>query len=225
MSLSKRDRTMVNAALVTIHDAGHDPQAVINMARQHIAQGKPAVAAYKLALNAQAQATPKIEAALSHVIRLVQSSDDRTVARYDKALSSYIETGDPDVFHGISDTFLTDSVTLAQRSGQTADDLARTLGFDDPTTLQEAAARVPAAATFAFAPAGEAAPADTGNGDMGHTGYVSAKANAKQRHDEQMAGPAMRMAFPGHADSVPMSREAAKAMAAAPRIEIIPSGS
>ncbi len=228
MRLARRDRTWVNAALVVLHDRGHDPQAVVDTARRLTAAGKAPVDAYKAALNAYAQQAPDTEAALSHVIRLVQSSDDRTVQRYDKALTTYIRTGDPDAMAPVAETFMADSVRLAQRDGGDVADVAAALGFDSPAPFMEAAAALPstpvrpAAADARDRGTRQPETEDAMRAPFQDYAYVSRKSDARLQHDIAIAGPEMRHAFGDMPDRAPLSREAARALAARPGITILP---
>ena len=229
MRLARRDRTWVNAALVVLHDRGHNPQAVVDTARRLTAAGKSPVDAYKAALNAYTRQAPDTEAALSHVIRLVQNSDDRTVQRYDKALSTYIQTGDPDAMAPVAATFMADSVRLAQRDGGDVADVATALGFDSPAPFMEAAAAMPstpvrpAAADARDRGTQQPETEDAMRTPLQARPYVSRKYLAQLQHDIAMAGPEMRHAFGDIPDRAPLSREAARALAARPAITILPA--
>lgn len=149
MTLTPKQRAKINAALCLIHDNGHNANAVTSMARSIMAGGADPRSAYERALNTFAETNPALLPALSKVVGLVEASDDDTVAKYDAALSSYIETGDDSAVRSLAPMIAQDMTTLATRNGEQPPEFAQ--------EFQEAAnaAPVPRAvehrtSTFAF---------------------------------------------------------------------------
>jgi len=160
-ALTQKQRAKVNAALCMIHDHGGDASAITAKVRTMIASGHDARTAYEKALNGFADSNPELGHAIGKITRLVEASDDGTVARYDTALSSYIATGDNTGLKALAPTIAQDSIALAVREGElTPDeaangDLGKALGFDPGDELKEALASPARSqpqpkATFAF---------------------------------------------------------------------------
>jgi len=149
MTLTVKQRAKINAALCLIHDNGHDASAITAMARHMIGNGADPRSAYTQALNTFADTNPGMLPALSKVVGLVEASDDATVAQYDAALSSYIQSGDDSAVRALAPMIAQDMATLAARNGEAAPEFS--------AEFQEAAATPQApqptehrTSTFAF---------------------------------------------------------------------------
>ena len=118
MTLTVKQRAKINAALCLIHDNGHNANAITSMARNIIAGGVDPRSAYERALKTFADTNPTLLPSLSKIIGLVEASDDATVAKYDAALSSYIQTGDDSAVRALAPVIAQDMTTLASRSGE-----------------------------------------------------------------------------------------------------------
>ena len=171
-ALTYKQRVKVNAALTIIHGHGHSPAAVTQQARELIAIGHPARAAYEQALNAFAQRLPGIGGAIAKVAQLIEASDGPTVAQHDSALSLYIQTGDNSGIAALEPMIVADATALAIRAGESTADALTELTIDDAlgtafdemqeriTAPEMMAAPVPAPApavsqSFAFAVPGQ----------------------------------------------------------------------
>ena len=130
-ALTDKQRVKVNAALTIIHGHGYDPAPVTKIARDLIAIGHPARSAYEQALNTFAQSRPGIGGAISKVAQLIEASDPDTVARYDDALSLYIQTGDNSGIAALEPMIVADAMALAIRSGEGTADALAGLTIDD----------------------------------------------------------------------------------------------
>lgn len=160
-ALSVRDRTKFNAALAIIHDAGHNASALTQAARINMAEGWDAARSYKAVLEDFAKHNPAIMPQMKQAIRVIDASDEPTVAKYDAAVSHYIETGDNSAIEALGPTFARDSIALAVRSGELSQDaigspeaLGIAMGFD-PGPEGQAALTAPAGSP-ALAPQAEA---------------------------------------------------------------------
>lgn len=120
MSLTRRQTATYNAALCIIHDSGYDANGVTQQAQAIMATGVPASRAYERALNSFVDRTPDMLSPLQRVTRLIEATDDRTVAQYNVALSQYIETGDASAVEAIAGVIAQDMATLAASSGEEA---------------------------------------------------------------------------------------------------------
>lgn len=118
MALTVRQRTKINAALCMIHDCGHDASTVTALARGMMSGGLDARIAYQRALNRFAESNPTILPDLQRVVGLVEASDDTTVAKYDAAVSNYIETGDDTEMRTLAPMIAQDMTALAARRGE-----------------------------------------------------------------------------------------------------------
>lgn len=127
MSLTQRQRTMFNAAMCIIHDSGHDVAAVERDIQSRLGNGTPPRKAYEGALNSFAARTPSMLAPLQRTTKLVEASDDRTVAQYSVALSRYIETGDQSGMDALAPMIAQDMATLAACNGDTVPDMPEEL--------------------------------------------------------------------------------------------------
>jgi len=167
-ALTNKQRVKVNAAFAIIHGHGFNASIVGKEARVIMGTGHPAPTAYAMALNIFAQRQPGIGGSIDKVTRLIEASDDATVAQYDRALNQYIQTGDDSGISALQDMIVADSRTLAIRNGEGTEDTLAGLTIDtalavshdemqdmvDPTPE-----RVPAPApnqTFAFNVTGQA---------------------------------------------------------------------
>lgn len=130
-ALTNQQRVKVNAALTIIHGHGFDPATVSKSARELIAIGHPARSAYEQALNTFAERQPGIGGAIAKVTRLIDASDPDTVARYDAALSLYIQTGDNSGIAALEPMIVADATALAIRSGESTADALAGLTIDD----------------------------------------------------------------------------------------------
>lgn len=121
-ALTNKQRVKVNAALTIIHGHGYDPANVSKQARELMAIGHPARSAYEQALNTFAERLPGIGGAIAKVAQLIEASDGPTVARYDDALSLYIQTGDSSGIADLETMIVTDATVLAIRAGESPAD-------------------------------------------------------------------------------------------------------
>lgn len=153
-ALTHKQRVKVNAALALIHDAGHDAQAVVNLARDYLAIGHDARRAYESALGDFAATAPGLAPALGRITRLIEASDPATVAKYDVALTAFIDTGDAAAINALGPMIAADSIALAKREGEVpegmsdADSLAAALGIEaTPEAVAYAGLAAPSAAS------------------------------------------------------------------------------
>ncbi len=119
MSLTTRQRATFNAAMCLIQDSGHDVAAVNRDVQMRLANGTPPRKAYEGALNNFVGRTPSMLAPLQRATKLIDASDDRTVARYNVSLSRYIETGDDSGMTELAPMIAQDMTALAARDGGT----------------------------------------------------------------------------------------------------------
>jgi hypothetical protein len=146
MTLTARQRVAVNAALAIIYDKDHDAKGVIQQANTLIAQGKDPASAYEAALNSFVDGQPSLMPAISHMFRLVEASDDKTVDQYDAALDTYLHTGDEMALRDLAPTIAQDSLALAVRDGEITQEeaangeLAKALGFQPGEALVQVVA-------------------------------------------------------------------------------------
>lgn len=125
-ALSVRDRTKFNAALAIIHYAGYNANALTQAARINMAKGWDAARSYKAVLEDFAKQNPALTPQMKQVIRIVEASNDATVAKYDTAVSEYIATGDSSAIDALAPTFARDSIDLARRNGELSPDMVGT---------------------------------------------------------------------------------------------------
>lgn len=118
MSLTRRQTARFNAALCMLHDLGHDVSPITGEIRTLVGIGTPDASAFARALNRFVDANPSTAAPLRQITRLIDASDDRTVARYNIALDSYIATGDDSDLRSIAPNIARDMVELAARHGE-----------------------------------------------------------------------------------------------------------
>lgn len=157
-ALTIKERTSINAALATVHASGHD---VAPLQQQAKAAGGT-YAAYKRVMGEFVNANPDLAPVLVHTDRLVEASDAQTVARYDKALSAYIRTGDESHVNALEGMVRADSVALAVRGGALSTEDAAAGRVDWGGMGLAAPAAAPAApAKFSFADASPATPASS----------------------------------------------------------------
>lgn len=198
-ALTIRQRAKVNAALALIHDSGHSANAVTQAARNHMARGHDPRRSFELALNDFAKGKPELGSQLEKATRLIEASDDATVARYDAALSSYIQTGDASGIEAITPMVIQDSIALAFRNGELAPEDATgpnafgiAMGHSPDTAMSDRqASSTPVAAS-------PPAPAQRASFTFGQQSPVN---------DRQAAGASVR---------APMSAEREKAWAGVP---------
>jgi len=155
MSLTRKQTATFNAALALIHSNGHDVHAVTRDVQARIGNGTPPKLAYERALNAFVDRQPDMLAPLQRTTKLIEASDDRTVAKYNVALSRYIETGDEGVMAGLATMIAQDVAQLAARTGETAPDMPAEIA--DMIAAERAA--VPAKATDLYANGSQGLPA------------------------------------------------------------------
>jgi hypothetical protein len=116
--LTPKQRVKINAALTSIHATGHDASAVTAYAKQLASAGEPAHRAYNRAINRFIIARPEMERELQMLTRLIDASDDATVAQYNTALTAYNETGDKAAIMALAPTIARDSLALAVKLGE-----------------------------------------------------------------------------------------------------------
>ena len=153
MGLNQRQRVKINAALSMIYAGGYDAQTVITWAKEYRSKGYDQRRAYEQALNEFAAGQPEIAPAMVKFTRLIQASDEQSVAQYDHALSTYIQTGDNSGMEALGPMIARDSVALAVRSGElqggvTPENVEAALGFamDDGHVQAAVKATTPAPA-------------------------------------------------------------------------------
>jgi hypothetical protein len=118
--LSRRQTATYNAALCFIHQTGHDPFDITNDVQRLMNSGVPASTAFQRALNGFVDRTPEMLEPLQMITRVIEASDDFTVARYNMAMSQYIETGDESGINAVAPIMAKDMVTLAKQRGEVA---------------------------------------------------------------------------------------------------------
>jgi hypothetical protein len=198
-ALTNKQRVKVNAALTIVHSNGGDASAVTAHAKRLQTLGHSARTAYEVALNTAVQSAPDMGASIERSIRLIEASDDATVAKYDSALSSYNQTGSDAELKALAPMIAQDSAALAIRMGEmTHDDianggLASALGFDPDDGMVAAAMSAPPTQaapqapgeTFAFkdtvapgAPAAQRHSTSQYDGPFPHGGYSAPKTGA-----------------------------------------------
>lgn len=117
--LTNRQKVKVNAALSAIYAEGYDAQAVVNWARDYMSAGMAPATAYQHAINEFARAQPAaLHNQLVKMNRLIEASDDQTLARYDDAFSTYIASGDTSKLTALAPMVAQDAVALAARNGE-----------------------------------------------------------------------------------------------------------
>lgn len=117
MTLSRRDRAKVTAALVLLHDAGVDTAEVTRTAEILVNSGTPTRKAYDTAFTKFVQRSPSFRAPLQRLGQLIEASDDRTVASYNVALERYIATGDSSHLETVMPTVQKDMAAMAELTG------------------------------------------------------------------------------------------------------------
>lgn len=178
MGMNQRRRVTINAALSMIYAEGYDAQAVIGWAKEYQRKGYDQRRSYEQALNEFIAGQPDLGPAIVKFGRLIQASDEQTVAQYDHALSTYIQTGDNSAMEALAPMIARDSVALAVKNGElqggvTPENVQAALGFEMEGAHIQAATQATAPAQQAQPePAAAAPPTFSG-------GYVSAKDQAK----------------------------------------------
>lgn len=173
-TLSVRQRTMVNTALVFLHHNGVDAKAVSARASFLIREKVPPAAAYDQAVQAALNRRPELRRQLERDVAQVKASDDTTVAAYDRALSAFIASGDESALKPVESMAVRDAVQMGIRSGEiSAVDVAAgridfsKLGMDGTAAAAAYAQAAPDAApaapqsdasTFSFALPGATGP-------------------------------------------------------------------
>jgi hypothetical protein len=80
--------------------------------------GVPVSTAFQRALNGFVDRTPGMLEPLQRITRVIEASDDFTVARYNVAMSKYIETGDESGINAVAPIMAKDMMTLAKQQGE-----------------------------------------------------------------------------------------------------------
>jgi hypothetical protein len=80
--------------------------------------GVPVSTAFQRALNGFVDRTPGMLEPLQRITRVIEASDDFTVARYNVAMSKYIETGDEGGINAVAPVMAKDMLTLAKQRGE-----------------------------------------------------------------------------------------------------------
>lgn len=117
MGLSRRDTAKVNAALLLIHDGGHDANEVSTLAARYSANGTPVRQSWQNAFNRFVERVPSFHAPLQRVGQFMDAVDDRKVAAYGLALSRYIETGDASTLEPIMPSLAQDLTDMSALTG------------------------------------------------------------------------------------------------------------
>ncbi len=157
-ALTNKQRVKVNAALTVIHSNGGDASGVTAHAKRLTALGHPARTAYEIALDTALATSPELGASIQRTIRLIEASDDPTVALYDNALATYNRTGSEAELQALAPMMARDAAALAIKLGEmtqadiASGGLAAALGYEPDQTMIDAAMS-PAPANAAPAPA------------------------------------------------------------------------
>lgn len=117
-NLTVRQRTKINAALVTLHATGGDPNAVTAAAKKLIALGHQPAKSFEQAINQALQGNADLTQRVSRALDQIMASNDRTVAQYDQALSRFIQSGDHSNIAAVAPIATRDAVSLAVRNGE-----------------------------------------------------------------------------------------------------------
>lgn len=172
-ALTPRQAIKVKAALSLISVHGHNPRTVQQAAQAEIAKGYPANIAYKTALDGFIARVPAMGNTLHTAVDLIHSSDDATVALYDKALTAYNNSGDESHLDSLAPMILEDAKALAISKGEVSEADAANWTVDDALGVNSEA--------FAETPnvpdAASALPGQTTNSAFGFNGL---SANAPQ---------------------------------------------
>lgn len=146
MALTAKQGVKINAALSMIYARGYDAQTVVNWARTYQRSGHDIRRSYEKALSDFVGGQPDLGPVLGKVTRLVEASDDTTVARYGAAIQAYIETGDDSAIAALGPMIARDSVALAVKNGEledgavTAESVEAAIGFAMEDTFVAAGA-------------------------------------------------------------------------------------
>jgi hypothetical protein len=116
--ITVRERTKINAVLTSIHAQGHNASAVTAAAKALMSRGARPLQAYEQALNTALAGDDNAAREIGRIVAQINASDDRTVAQYDRALSSYIQTGTPAAMAAVAPMIVRDAVALAVRNGE-----------------------------------------------------------------------------------------------------------
>ncbi len=121
-----------------------------------MAKGYPANAAYSTALNSFTARVPALKNTLEIAVDLIHNSDDATVSLYDKALTSYNNTGDESHLDNLSPMILEDAKALAISKGEVTEADAASWTVDDALgSTVEAYAETPDVPEASSIPPGE----------------------------------------------------------------------
>lgn len=122
--LNQRQRVKINAALSLIYSQGYDAQTVVSWARAYNKNGYEMRSSYQQALNDFVSGQPDLAPTLGKITRLIEHSDVPTVAKYEQALSAYIESGDDRALNELGPVIAADSVALARQHGELTGDVS-----------------------------------------------------------------------------------------------------
>lgn len=145
--LTKRQGVQINALLSLIYGHGYDAQTVVNWARDLQKQGYPMAKSYERAFNEFIGGQPELGKGMQRISELMKASDDASIAKYEAALNTYIQTGDGSAIDALGPMIARDSVALAQRNGELRDgaitdaNVAAALGFSMAPQFVQAAAQ------------------------------------------------------------------------------------
>ena len=149
-ALTNKQRVKVNAALAIIHSNGGNASAVTAHAKALQRSGHDARSGFETALNAAMATSPELSNEISKTIRLIEASDDATVAQYDSALTAYNHSGSDAQLKALAPMIARDSAALAIRNGETTQadiangGLAAALGYEPDDAMAAAAMEAPA---------------------------------------------------------------------------------
>ncbi|WP_370178218.1 hypothetical protein [Alteriqipengyuania sp.] len=133
MSLSRRDSAKVNAGLLEVHHAGIDTAEVTEIARAMMNNGTPPRQAYEAAFDKFATHRPEFRAPLMRIGQLIDATDLPTLARYNVAMSRYIETGDYAEIEAVAPIVQQDLTTMAAETGDAGfAEMAGTVAVAEP---------------------------------------------------------------------------------------------
>ncbi len=155
-ALTPRQTIKVKAALSLIAVHGHNPRAVQKQAQDEMAKGNPANVAYKNAIDAFTARVPALKNTLEIAVDLIHNSDDATVSMYDKALTSYNNSGDESHLDNLAPMILEDAKALAISKGEVTEADAASWTVDDALgSTVEAYAETPDVPEASSTPPGE----------------------------------------------------------------------
>ena len=120
MSFNKVTQTKIRAALAWVRDkhGPEDVQHLVGMARQMRSQGAPELEAWNYALKRLEEADPALSEKIAKSFDLLDASDDATVARYEAALTQYLDNGDQSGLLEMRPDIARDDAALSLRNGE-----------------------------------------------------------------------------------------------------------